>query len=61
MWVRYISLIQDEIRTPTYQTVEEVSSLVHWVANEPEKALEVGTKIVGFGLFVILLAAACME
>jgi len=61
MWVIYISLKQKETRTPTFRTVEEISSLVHWVANEPEKAIETGTKIVGFGLFVILLAAAFIE
>jgi len=56
-----ISLKQKGTRAPTYRTVEEVSSLVHWVANEPEKAIETGSKIVGFGLFIILLAAAFIE
>jgi hypothetical protein len=48
-------------RTPTIDTVEEVTNLVQWTRNNPEQAFETGLKIVGFGLLVLTLAAIFME
>lgn len=50
-----------QVKTPTIDTVEEVTNLVQWVRKNPEQAAETGVKIVGFGLLVLTLAAIFME
>ena len=52
---------QTKYRTPTIDTVDEVANLVLWTAKDPDAALETGAKIVGFGLFVMFLAAMLKE
>jgi len=48
-------------RTPTVDTVEEVTNLVQWTRKDPERAFETGLKIVGLGLLVLTLASIFME
>jgi len=61
MWGLMVQSSQIRYRNPTIRTVDEVSNLVLWTAKDPDYALETGAKIVGFGLFVMFLAAMMKE
>jgi len=46
---------------PNFETFRQLSNLVRWSSQNPDKAVEKGLGIIGFGLILILLAALFSE